>query len=142
ALMLGFAFAMSMARYDDRKQVVLDEANDIRTTFLRAALLPEPYNENSRRLLLAYLDSRIASARSDASPQQRQAAHVASRELQRDLWALAVAAVHTDKNEVTTGQYTQSLTATIADYNRRLTAIANHVPEVILALLFVVAVMA
>jgi ABC-type Fe3+ transport system permease subunit len=42
ALLLGFTFAMSMSRYDKRKQMVLEEANAISTTFLRTQLIPEP----------------------------------------------------------------------------------------------------
>lgn len=41
ALLLGFPFAMAMSRFDTRKQVVLDEVNDLATTYLRAHLLPE-----------------------------------------------------------------------------------------------------
>lgn len=142
ALLLGFAFAMAMNRYDARKQVVLDEASDVRTAFLRSALLPAPYREETRRLLLAYVDSRIAGARLETGLRERQAAHAASRRLQRDLWTVTVAAVRTDPNEVTTGYFSSSLTDVISDYNRRLTAIANHVPSVILLLLLAVAIIA
>jgi hypothetical protein len=36
-LLLGFTFAMAVTRYDARKQLVLDEASAIGTTWLRAA---------------------------------------------------------------------------------------------------------
>lgn len=142
ALMLSFAFAMAMGRYDDRKQVILAEANDIRTAYLRSALLPPQYREKSRRLLLAYLDSRIAGARSDANQRERQVAHAASRRLQRDLWVLAMSAIRIDSNEVTSGYFSNALEAMISDYNRRLTAISNHVPEIIIVLLIAVAILA
>lgn len=41
ALLLGFTFSMALARFDTRKQLVLDEANAIGTTYLRAQLLPD-----------------------------------------------------------------------------------------------------
>ena len=42
ALLLGFTFAMSVARYDERRALVVKEANAIGTTYLRAGFLPEP----------------------------------------------------------------------------------------------------
>src|SRR4051812_41995182 len=40
ALLLSFTFVMAASRYDTRKQLVLDEANAIGTTYLRTDLLP------------------------------------------------------------------------------------------------------
>jgi hypothetical protein len=42
ALLLGFSFAMAQSRYDTRRALVVDEANAIGTTYLRAQLLPKP----------------------------------------------------------------------------------------------------
>jgi hypothetical protein len=50
-LLLGFTFAMAVTRYDARKQLVLDEANAIGTTWLRAALLSPKMCEDVRILL-------------------------------------------------------------------------------------------
>lgn len=51
ALLLGFAFAMAMSRCDTRKQVLLEEVNDLGTTYLRAHLLPDRHKETRVRLL-------------------------------------------------------------------------------------------
>src|ERR1700709_1033761 len=42
ALLLGFSFAMAVSRYDLRKQLEVDEANAIGTTWLRTDALAEP----------------------------------------------------------------------------------------------------
>ena len=42
ALMIGFTFSMSLIRFDARRDAVLQEANAIGTTALRARLLPAP----------------------------------------------------------------------------------------------------
>jgi hypothetical protein len=42
ALLLGFTFAMSLSRYEHRKQLVTQEANALGTAYLRSQLLPEP----------------------------------------------------------------------------------------------------
>jgi hypothetical protein len=42
ALIISFAFAMALSRYDGRRAALLREANAIGTTALRARLLPTP----------------------------------------------------------------------------------------------------
>jgi hypothetical protein len=43
ALLLGFTFAMAVNRYEARREFVVEQANAIGTTFLRASLLPEAH---------------------------------------------------------------------------------------------------
>ena len=42
ALIIGFIFLMALMRFEARREAVLNEANAIGTTALRARLLPEP----------------------------------------------------------------------------------------------------
>src|SRR5215470_13338872 len=41
AFILAFTFGLAAARFDARRQVLLDEVNAIGTTYLRAGMLPE-----------------------------------------------------------------------------------------------------
>lgn len=59
ALLLGFTFSLSLQRYDRRSDAVVDEANAIRATYLRAQLIAGPFQEEVRALLRDYLDLRI-----------------------------------------------------------------------------------
>src|SRR5215470_9254917 len=58
ALILAFTFGLAAARFDTRRQVLLDEANAIGTTYLRAGMLPER-GEEVRRLLRDYVAARL-----------------------------------------------------------------------------------
>ena len=58
-LLLGFTFAMAVARYDARRGMVLKEANAIGTTWLRAGLLPGDHPKQVKELLRRYLDVRL-----------------------------------------------------------------------------------
>lgn len=58
-LLLGFTFAMAVSRHDTRRELVVQEANAISTTALRARLLPEPHATNAGRLLREYVALRI-----------------------------------------------------------------------------------
>jgi hypothetical protein len=64
AFMLAFAFGIVSDRYDARKGLVRDEANAVRTAYLRSDFLPEPGRAEAKDLLRRYLDVRLALARS------------------------------------------------------------------------------
>ena len=55
ALMIGFTFAMALSRFELRRDAVLDEANAIGTTALRARLLPAPHNAECVKSLNDYV---------------------------------------------------------------------------------------
>lgn len=59
AFMLAFTFGLAASRFDARRQVVVDEANAIGTTWLRSRLLPEPQKSEAARLLREYVDVRV-----------------------------------------------------------------------------------
>ena len=59
ALMIGFTFAMSLSRFDARRDAVLNEANAIGTTALRARLLPSPHNAEALNILREYVQIRL-----------------------------------------------------------------------------------
>ena len=58
AFMLAFTFSMAGTRFEARRQAVLQEANSISTTWLRARLLPEPQRSEIRELLRRYTELR------------------------------------------------------------------------------------
>jgi hypothetical protein len=86
AFVLAFTFGLAANRYEARRQAVLDEANAVGTTYLRAGLLPEPVRGESARLLREYVDARLAMVQDG----QLADGLVRSDELQRRLWAQAV----------------------------------------------------
>lgn len=100
ALLLGFAFSMSMSRYDSRRIVVLEEANDIQTTYLRSKLLPSPHRERIGELLKSYVDSRIDYLRAGTNLDQIQSTLKRATTLQDELWRGAIESATVDSNEV------------------------------------------
>jgi hypothetical protein len=116
-IMLAFTFSLAASRFDARRQVILEEANAIGTTYLRTRLLPEPEKTQSARLLREYVDVRISGVESKniASTITR------SEEMQALLWAQAVSASeNTKSNTVLTGIYVQSLNETIDLHSKRV----------------------
>jgi hypothetical protein len=64
AFMMAFTFGSTTSRWDERKELVLDEANAIGTAYLRTDLLPEPQRSKVKQLLTEYLELRLGLAAS------------------------------------------------------------------------------
>ena len=74
ALLLAFTFSLAASRFDTRRTLVMDEANALGTTWLRAGMLPEPHGTAIRKLLRDYLELRLAAVQSGKVPGQITAA--------------------------------------------------------------------
>ncbi len=142
ALLLGFTFAMTVSRFEVRKQLVLDEANAIHTTFLRAQLLPQPQRQEVSQLLRQYVEVRLKFYQAGVDPGRLREAERQAEQLHLLLWSYAAAIGEKDPRAVTTGLFLQSLNEVIDLYAKRLTALENHVPEIILVLLYSAALVA
>jgi CDP-diglyceride synthetase len=59
ALLLSFAFGMSASKFDSRRQIIVEEANDIGTTILRCDLYSDSARSLFRADLKSYLEARI-----------------------------------------------------------------------------------
>jgi hypothetical protein len=100
SLLLGFTLAMALTRYDQRKQLVVDEANDIGTTSLRAGLLPEPYGSEAMRLLAEYADARLAYFQT-GNTKSTDAALTRTKQLQNQIWEVTRGAARTAPTPIT-----------------------------------------
>lgn len=59
SLLLGFTLTLAVPRFNERRALVIEEADAIETTYLRAATLPQPYNMRAQQQLRQYVDARI-----------------------------------------------------------------------------------
>jgi CDP-diglyceride synthetase len=141
ALLLGFTFAMTLSRFDTRKNLVLEEANAIGTTYLRAQLLPEPYNTEVSALLHQYVDVRLEFYNAGIDEKRLRAANEQTDLLHRQLWSRVKKAAKVDSHSITTGLFIQSLNEVIDLHEKRITAMRNHVPDSVILLLFIVAIL-
>lgn len=139
ALMIGFTFAMALARFESRRDGVLSEANAIGTTALRARLLPAPHNEEVLRLLQSYVQVRLEITQRVPTQGQLDIAIKRSNALQEELWQQAIAMAAIDKELVPTGLFIQALNDLIDNHERRLTALRSQVPNSVVLALYGVA---
>ncbi|MBM4072072.1 MAG: DUF4239 domain-containing protein [Planctomycetes bacterium] len=138
AFMLAFTFGLAVTRFEARRQVVVDEANAIGTTFLRAGLLPDHRGPKVRKLLREYVDVRLEAIK----PGKLEAALQRSGELQRLLWAEAEAVGVKHSGSITVGLFLQSLNSTIDLHVTRVqVAIRNRIPGVVWAVLYLITIL-
>ena len=137
-LLLGFTFAIAAARYDERRTLVVKEANAIGTTYLRAALLPADAVEPVRSLLREYVALRLEVFPHFDDAEVRDRALRRSAEIQRALWDRTVAAAAATPTP-TVALFVTALNATIDVEAERLAAGRARVPPSIWVLLMIVA---
>ena len=139
ALLLGFTFAMALSRFEARRDAVLNEANAIGTTALRARLLPEPHRKEALSLLKEYVKIRLDLTQRPVTNADLATAIEKSNTLQEALWQQATAAAASDHSMVPTGLFIQTLNEMIDDQAKRLAALRNRVPNIVVLALFGIA---
>jgi hypothetical protein len=142
ALMIGFTFAMALSRFEARRDAVLNEANAIGTTALRARLLREPYKAEVLKLLREYVQIRFDIIQRPTSQAELMAAIDRSNAVQEALWQQAEAASAKDNGMVPTGLFIQTLNEMIDNQGKRLAALRNRVPNIVPLVLFGIAAVA
>jgi len=139
ALIIGFTFAMALSRFEARRDAVVQEANAIGTTALRARLLPEPHRAETLKLLREYVKVRIDAFHSGHSFAELKATVERSNAVQEALWKQARAVAENDKMLIPTGLFIQSLNQMIDAQGVRLAALRNRIPSIVLVMLYVLA---
>jgi hypothetical protein len=140
ALIIGFTFFMALTRFETRREAVLNEANAIGTTALRARLLPEPHRTESLKLLREYAQIRIDYLPTGKSFAELPTLVDRSNNIQEALWRQVKALSAKDNSMVPTGLFIQTLNEMIESQGKRLSALRNYIPEVVLLSLFGIAV--
>ncbi len=137
-LLLGFTFAMAVGRYDARRTMVLEDANSIGTTFLRAGLLPGNHPEGVRDLLRSYVDIRLAYRTVSDDPTKFAEGLGKSAEIQKALWTHAEAAAKEAPTPIT-ASFIAALNDMIDTDGERVAAGRNHIPPTVWVLVVIVA---
>ena len=138
-LLLAFTFSGAASRFDDRKHLVVEEANDIGTAYLRVDLLPAEVQPELRDLFRAYLDSRIATYRKLPDVAAAHAEVARSVELQGKIWNRVMQATRVMGPSPATPVVVGALNDMFDIVTTRVMAAKMHPPKILFGLLFVLA---
>ena len=139
ALMLGFSFAMALSRYDNRKDMVLAEANAIGTAYLRAQLLPPPHNEEIQKLLRQYVDVRIDFYGIGVDDTGVREASEKTERLHKQIWSHAIDLSAENLRPEVVRLFIESINEVIDLHEKRSAAMRDHVPPTVFLILYTVA---
>jgi hypothetical protein len=138
AFMLAFTFQIVDNRYNERKNLLLDEVTTIRTTYLRAGLIPEPYKSNTRKLLIEYTDLR-ADIANDLSSKKLRHLKIRSQAILDSLWHYSEALAAFDRSSEAFSLYMGSTNDLNEIYNQRVTFTFEYrIPFAILFILGII----
>lgn len=137
-LLLGFTFAMAVDRYDTRRGLIVEEANAIDTTYLRASLLPEAHQAPVKDLLARYVDVRLKYWPLVDQPAKFEEGKRLIGDIQVELWKHATEAAKEAPNDIT-ATFIDSLNETIDTDTKRIAAMRASIPSGVWLLLIVVA---
>lgn len=132
-LVLAFGLALAVGRYESRRAAVVDDANAIGTTYLRAQTLAEPIRTRSLQLLTRYTDTSIRLSRSVPTTAKARQAVADGDKLQRQLWRLAGQALADAPIASAPRLYVETLNEMIDMQTVRVAALNNRVPGAVLA---------
>jgi hypothetical protein len=134
--LLAFTFGLAANLFQAKRQVMLDEANAIGTTYLRADFLPEPARIAVRDLLREYVDVRLAAAETgDVAPAMKR-----SEEIQNLLWAQASASMVENPDSIAYGLFIETLNDVIDLHAARvMIAVRSRIPGTIWIALYSIA---
>jgi hypothetical protein len=136
AFLLAFLTGVGVTRFDARRLLIVDDANAILASYLRAGYLDEPARSESRALLSEYAALQIAVY----DPQRLLAALSRSDQIHRELWARAEALEQARPDHLGVSLYIAALNEMIGIHAKRLAAARARIPaEMWLAIYFVAA---
>lgn len=133
-LVLAFGISLAVGRYEARRAAVVDEANAIGTTYLRAQTLAEPVRTESLALLQRFAAISIEVSRTVPGSSAQQDAVAASGEVERRLWELAGRALDDAPTASAPRLYVESLNETFDAQSTRVYGLLNRVPTAVLVL--------
>jgi hypothetical protein len=136
-LLIAFTFSGASARFDTRRQLVVEETNDIGTAYLRLDLLPADAQPALREGFRRYLDARIEVYQKLPDIAAAKESLAKADEMQRQIWRQAVAASRAQGAPPSAPiLLLPALNAMIDITTTRTMATQMHPPIVVFAMLF------
>lgn len=127
-LQIAFTMSMGAARFDARRQLVVEEANAIGTTWLRSQVMPEPENAEFAGLLRQYVDARVQFTHVRNLKELPEQRAITAR-LQDQLWSRATGFATRDPRSVPAGLLLQTSNQMIDLEATRWASFWSHIPD-------------
>jgi hypothetical protein len=136
-LLIAFTFNGAASRFEDRRHLIVEEANDIGTAYLRIDLLAAEDQPAMRELFKRYTEQRLKTYREMDNAEAIHRNQATNAEMQLAIWRAAILASKNPNASVdATKLLVPALNAMIDITTTRTVASRNHPPIAIYFLLF------
>lgn len=142
AFIIAFTFGIVTDRYQARKELVREEANLLRTAWMRADFLPDTDRVEAKNLIREYTSLRLAAVKSLDPGKVKEAIGQGSM-IEHRLWDMAVVNARKDMNSDVAALYIESLND-VANINASRVVVGLHtrIPEGIWKVLLLLTLLA
>ncbi|HSD42916.1 MAG TPA: DUF4239 domain-containing protein [Burkholderiales bacterium] len=138
-LLIAFTFSGAASRFDERRKLIVEEANAIGTAYLRIDLLPAAAQPDMRDSFGRYLDARLAVYRAVPDLVAVNAELARATALQQEIWRKAIAA--STGSQAATMLLLPALNQMIDITTTRTMATQMHPPLILFGMLFALALL-
>jgi hypothetical protein len=136
ALFIAFSFSMAASKFDDRRHLIVQEANDIGTALLRCDLYPDSIRNLLRADFAKYVDARIAYYDAIEDQEKIKTALQDAATYSGKIWNRVAALSRNLDNRVQSAQMIPALNDMIDIVTTRESSRISKVPPIILFILF------
>lgn len=135
ALLIAFTFSGAATRFDNRRAMIVEEANSIGTAWLRLDLLPPAAQPALREKFRQYLDARLAAFRKIPDLAAAKIELARANALQTEIWKEAVVACRDSGSQPATILLLPALNEMFDVATSRTTGVQMRPPVIIYLLL-------
>jgi len=135
-LLLAFTFGMSSSRYDARRELIIEEANDIGTVILRTDIYPDSVRQVLRSQLKAYVEERIAFYEVGMNVDLAMVHYMKADSIGKKVWSTVATHARSNNMITLTSTMIPALNAMIDVTTTRRATSESTVPDAIMYFLF------
>jgi hypothetical protein len=134
-LMVAFTFSGAAVRFDHRRNLIVEEANDIGTAYRRIDLLPEAARGPLQGKFREYVDTRLDTYRAGTDFERISQLLQQTAQQQDQIWKMALAAIAHASTPAVPAQILSLLNAMFDIVTTRTAATQMHPPVVVWVML-------
>jgi hypothetical protein len=135
-LLMAFTFSGAASRFNEKRMLIAEEANDIETAYLRLELVPQA-QPKLQELFRRYVDSRLETYHRLPNMTAAALEMANSKRIQAEIWTDAVAATRVSGSHPAAGWLLLPALSNMIDITTtRTMALQQHPPRIIYVLLF------
>jgi len=139
--LIAFTFSGAAGRFDQRRHLIVEEANDVGTAYLRIDLIPIEMQAELRSQFRAYLTKRLDTYAkvTDTATAERDFAEV--QKIQEKIWGLAISGCKSQAEPACNMLFLPALNAMFDIASTRRMSMYEHPPSVIYLMLLALGMM-